>query len=188
MEAAQQIRSELATESKTRFRRALLMLVVLLITAVGVAVGTGLKATLGPQDLLVAALGAAFVLFGTVISFSPDLRFGRWAAAGLAAVAVATPTFAATLIAEANGPAWGMLGCFVMIFAVGAVAVVVTRLVLGTTRRRFGGASRLQAVAAALAAAVGVGLHCPASSFAHLATHALAAALIVGVVGRFVLR
>ncbi len=188
MEAARQIRSELATEAKTRGRRAFLMLAILTAVAVGLALGTGLKASLSPRDLLVAAVGVAFMLFGTVASFSPDMRFGRWAAAGLAAVAVATPTFAATAFTEASGPAWGMLGCFVMIFAVGAVAVVMTRIALGATRRRFGGASRLQAVAAALAAAIGVGLHCPASSLAHLATHAIAAALIVDVVGRFVLR
>ncbi|MEQ9502594.1 MAG: hypothetical protein RIT81_37330 [Deltaproteobacteria bacterium] len=188
MEAAREIRNELATEARTRGRRALLLFAILFAMMAGVAFGTGLKSQLGPQDLLVAAVGAAFVLFGAVVSFSPDLRFGRWAASGLALVAIVSPTFAALYLEEVEGPAWGKLGCFTTIVAVGVVAVVMTRLVLGSTRRRFGGASRLQAVAAALAAAVGVGLHCEGASLLHLVTHTLAAAVIVGVVGKLVLR
>lgn len=188
MEAVEKIRTDLANESRVRMIRAGLLLLLLSVMTVGFAVGTGLKTDLGAHDLLVAAVGIGFILFGTVVSFSPDLRFGRVSAAALGVVAVVSPTFAATKLAEDSGPAWGGLGCFATLSVLGVVGLVAARLVLGKTRRRFGGASQLQAVAASLAAATAVGLHCPGASFAHLATHAGAAAVLALLVGRFVLR
>lgn len=188
VEAAHQIRAELEDESRTRTRRALMLLVVFAAMIVGLAFGTGIKPDLSAHEMLVFTVAIGFVLFGIVVSFSPDLRFGRVAAAALTLVAVITPTYAATHLAEASGAPWGMLGCFPRVLALGVVALVATKVILGRTRRRFGGASLLQATGASLAAAVVVGLHCPASSLAHLATHAFGAGLVALVVGRFVLR
>ncbi len=188
VQAAQEIRADLAQESRVRHWRALALLVVFCASVAGFAIGTGLKADLAAHDLLVLSVAAGFVLFGVVVSFSPELRFGRWSAGAIALVAVISPTFAATYLSEAEGPAWGSLGCFGVLFVLGAVLTVATRVILGRTRRRFGGASQLQGVAAALAAALAVGLHCASGGLIHLATHAAAAGLLALGLGRLLLR
>ncbi len=183
--AATEIERDLALEAKARARRAWGWLVLLLVSCAGFAIATGIKPTLEAPDTLAAAVGLSFVLLGVAVSTSPQLRLGRWSARALLVMAAASPLLATLLEDEHAGV--GHWGCAGTIAGMSVVLLVVSRLLLGGLRRRFGGASELQAAAAVLAGTVAVGLHCQLGNATHLVTHAGAAAIGI-LLGRLVLR
>lgn len=186
-EAAEQIRAALAAENRVRVRRGGLLLVVWAGLAVALTLGLGPRAGLKPADALAGAIAGAFVLFGAATAFSPNLRFGAWAARAIGLVAIFSPLLAARAFETEGGVMVGTLGCLGTISALGLVALVVGRLFLGKTRRRFGGAPLLQGVAAAMIGVLAVGLHCPLTTVPHLATHAVGAVVVAALLRRLLL-
>lgn len=187
VDAVEQIRADLGAEAKVRTRRGWLLLLFWGAAAVGLSLVLGVRGDLEPSDGLAQAVAGAFVLFGAVVSFSPSLRFGRWSARAIGVVAVLSPLLAAHALGDADTVLAGTLGCLGTIVAIGFVVLVVSRLLLGRTRRRFGGAPLLQGVGAAMVGSLAVGLHCPLSSAAHLATHAVGVLVVAALLRRLIL-
>jgi hypothetical protein len=186
-DAAERIRADLAAEQRTRARRGGLLLVLWAGMAAGLTLGIAPRAGLQPADVLAAAIAGAFILFGAATAFSPNLRFGTWAARAIGLVAIFSPLLAARVLHDHDGPLLGSLGCFGTISALGFGALVVGRVALGGTRRRFGGAPRLQGVAAAMIGVLAVGLHCPLATLPHLATHVAGALVVAALLRRLLL-
>lgn len=162
---------------RPRRQRAGLLLLLHAALVASAAVALGVRPTFAAQDALALALAGAFVVFGARMSAGPGVRLGRWSARAVAAVGILSPLLAARHLVEAPG-APSSVQCLAMAVLLGFAALLTTRLVLGRHRRRTGGASRMQGVAAALAGAMVIGLHCPLDSALHLASHAAGAALV----------
>lgn len=187
MNAAEQIRADLASDAQIRVRRGWVLLVVWAAAAVGLAALLRPRPDLLPSDVIAQAIAAAFVLFGASVSFSPHLRFGPWSARAIGVVAILSPLFAARLVGDADTLLGGTLGCMGVITGIGFVTLILGRLILGRTRRRFGGAPLLQGVAAAMVGSLAVGLHCPMSEVTHLVTHAAGILVVVALLRRLTL-
>lgn len=186
VDAVAQIRADLKDEGRTRARRGWALLVIWCVAAAGLTVGFGLRPDLAPGDALAQGIAGAFILFGAMLAISPSMRFGPWSARAIGVVAVLSPLFAARALGEGS-ILGGTFACMGIIAGIGFVALVVGRLVLGRTRRRFGGAPALQGVAAAMVGSLAVGLHCPLSDLPHLATHAAGVFIVVALLRRLIL-
>lgn len=187
MNAAEQIRADLASEAQVRSRRGYALLVAWAGAAATLAFILKPRPDLGPPDAMAQAIAAAFILFGASVSFSPNLRFGRWSARAIGVVAILSPLFAARALGAPGSVLSGTFKCMGVITAIGFVTLVVGRLILGRTRRRFGGAPLLQSVAAAMVGSLAVGLHCPMSDVTHLVTHAAGVFVVVALLRRLTL-
>lgn len=187
VDAVDSIHADLAREAKARTLRGGLLLGVWVALAGGLTVALGLRADLAPGDALAQAIAAAFVLFGAILSVSPRLRFGRLSARAIGVVAVFSPLLAARTMGSSASILGATFACMGVISAIGLVTLVVARVVLGRTRRRFGGAPVLQGVAAAMVGSLAVGLHCPMSDAAHLVTHAVGVLIVASLLRRLIL-
>ncbi len=187
LDAVQQIHADLASEAKVRTRRGLVLLGLWVVATTALALGLGPRANLGPADVLAQAVAGGFVVLGAVVCFSPSLRFGRWSARAIGAIAVLSPLLAARAVGTSDSILGGTFACMGSIVAIGFVGLLVGRLVLGASRRRFGGAPMLQAVGAAMIGSLAVGLHCPMGDAAHLATHVVGAVVVVALLRRLIL-
>lgn len=168
--AVERIRRELAEEGASRGRRAGVVAAVwIAATVIGLLITGAHLRTGTPATAAVAALA----LLGWVgLSLRPRAQLDAWARAVLFAAIALSPLFPLLWVSEAGGslPDHGA-ACALLISALGIGALIATRLILGSTARRFGGARDLLALAAAGAAAAGVGLGCPQVELFHLATH-----------------
>lgn len=186
LDAVDNIHADLARESKARTLRGWLLLAIWGAMAAGLTVALGLRPDLQPGDALAQSIAGAFVLLGAVLSMSPSLRFGGMAARAIGVVAVLSPLLAARAIGTSDGILGGTFACMGVISGVGLVTLVLARIVLGATRRRFGGAPVIQGVAAAMVGSLAVGLHCPMSDAAHLVTHALGVLIVASLLRRLI--
>ncbi len=184
MEVADQIRSDLAQESRSRAQRSIVLLALFAGLALSLIPVKGFRASLGPQDVLALTVALGFALLGISASASAHLRLAPAAAAALGVLAFLSPLLGATSIE----PHLSGVGCGLTLAGIGLVALVSARMILGRTRRRFGGATQLQAVACASTAALAVGLECPASDAVHLFMHAAGAVLVGAGLARALLR
>lgn len=187
MSAAEQIRSELGTQTKERVWRGWVLLALWTLGTVALVFLRPPREGLGPPDAIAQAIAAAFILFGASLAFTPGRRFGVWSARAIGIVAVLSPILAARALGNSDSVFAGAFACMGSITGIGFVALVVGRLTMGRTRRRFGGAPLLQAVAAGMVGSLAVGLHCPMPDVAHLATHAAGVFVVVALLRRFTL-
>ncbi len=167
-----EIHAALADERGARNRRVAALSLILLVCAAALPVLTGLR-TIEPQLSLAALVAAAAVALGIAAAVLPRLRLAPSTRALLTAVGCLSPLLAATSLLATPPADFGAAGatCGFIVLGIGFGGLVATRTVLGRHRRRFGGAPQLLALAAAMVGALGVGLHCPVSSAAHLGHH-----------------
>lgn len=187
VDAVDQIRADLEGEARVRARRGWMLLGAWAVVATGVSVALGVRPDLAPGDALAQTIAGVFVLFGAVLSMSPSLRFGSISARAIGLVAVFSPLLAARALGNPGSILQETLACMGVISVVGLISLLVTRFVLGGTRRRFGGASVMQGVGAAMVGSLAVGLHCPVNDATHLVTHALGVVVVASLLRRLIL-
>ncbi len=187
MDAAEQIRSDLGAQTQVRVRRGWMLLAIWSLGTLGLVFGLAPRPDLGPADAIAQAIAGTFIVFGASLAFTPSRRFGTWSARAIGIVAVLSPILAARALGNSDSVVAGAFACMGTVTGIGFVALVVGRLTMGRTRRRFGGAPLLQAVAAGMVGSLAVGLHCPMPDVAHLATHAAGVLVVVALLRRFTL-
>ena len=186
-DAKVEIRRSLEVEGRERVWRSVAWVLTLGAGVSAMAVARGVSNT-GPQHLAEYGLALAVIAASIAVSATPRLRLGPLLIAGIAALAVLSPLIVATRLTAGEEGWRPALACGTIITLMGAAALGITAVVLGKTRRRFGGASILQGLAAALAAATGVAFQCPGSSAVHALSHMIPIAVVAVLLRRFLLR
>ena len=173
MNVTDQIHADLERQQQSRRTRTMIAGAVVSALVLAFVVITKPAEHLEALDIFTAAIIGVFAIFS--LSATKSLRFGPWLAAGVALIGVATPWLATRALGDSI-VGWG---CAISVVALGGTCLLAMRLILGRHSRRFGGAPTLYGLCASLAALLGVGLHCPLATSAHLATHVLGAMVLV---------
>lgn len=188
-QARAQIHSELAAARRSRNLRVALLALSFAVAAALLPTLKGVRAIAAP-GLAASVVAGAGVALGLLAAVTPSLRLSDGRVRLVALLMSASPLIAASSLLANPAADFGMKGvkCGLIIAALGSTAVLLTRVILGPHRRRFGGAPTLLALAAAMVGALGIGLHCPISSLAHLGHHVWGAALIIGLISPMIVR
>jgi hypothetical protein len=182
LDAADRIRADLAVEQRGRIRRAALCASVLAAVVIAVPIANG-GADPTAGRLVAYASAIAAIAAGLTAAAWTRFRIASSIAYLWMGFACVTPFFAALPAGVEGGNG---VACFSLSSALGIGAVFLSAAIMGTLRRRFGGAGELTATAAAMSGALAVGLHCPGTTAGHLVSH-VGGAAVVAALGAVVL-
>ncbi len=183
MDAIAQIKAELQDERRVRNKRGAIVVLILLALSAAFVFKTGLKPHFSTQDIVAQVLTGLFFFATALLSLSSKTYLRGSQPYVLAGFMGVIPLLAMSALVRPDEPWSTGIKCFGVIIVLGALALTLTRLVLGARQRRFGGVPTLLGLCAAMFAAASVGLHCEMQSGLHFLGHT-AAILVVSVVLR----